>query len=427
MHELDSSASVCQRSGSMRSVRSDTPWALHAPIACRLAAVVIVALAAVATPAGGIGRAAQPADLDPRLLMLRVPDLAPGYVVGDDTSCGVALVGEEGTAQALTDLTARYRYRGCVTAFERRWAPLRSPPGPGLVNSDVVVFDGADGAHAALGLGTDVVGLLAGVGPGSLVRVGAPETIGEETAVYRTDDALVAGRSGRPGTAVLWRRGRVLALIFVGGLAWDAGLREALRLAAVQQGRIASPTPLKPGDYDDTEVALDNPRLGIDVYWLGRRFAPGRGLRPTALRLADGPLDRARGPGWRAELEYGRSSADGSDVTLGLWSPHAWARFAKTRLGRLVWHERCARAQRLTLPGGSAILYAGFATVQAHCDRRRTPDRFLAHVYLRHLVVSVNVPIGLCCRAASGPYNSLTGMRRVVRALRRRKTSSRTR
>lgn len=404
----------------MRSMRS-TPRVPPGRLAYRLAAVVLLALVPVTALAGGAGRAEQTAKLNPKLLMLRLPDLAPGYVVGD-VDCGLVL-GGEGASQALTALAAHDPYIGCSVELSRMWTPAGASPGPPLVQSAAVVFDAPAGASSALQLAADVVAFLTGVERSSIVREDAATTIGDASAVYRTNDALVAGHPHRPGVAVVWRSGRVLALTFVGGVAPDAAEPEALRLAALQQARIASPTRLQPRDYDDNEATLDDPLLGIDVYWLGHRFAPGRGLPPIALQLADGPVGRDAGPGWRAELEYGASPTSPTHVTLGLWRLRAWARFARTRLGQLIWHERCARAERIALPGGRAVLYAGFATAQQHCDAQRAPDRFLAHVYLKHLVVSVNIPAGLCCRDWSGSYNSLAGMRRVVRALRRRVTA----
>jgi hypothetical protein len=388
-----------------------------------IAVVGTATLIAAAALAGGLSRAEQSAHPDPKILMLRLPDLPPGYAVGLGTGCGLALAGE-GASPALTSLFARYPHRGCMTDLDRVWTRAGTPEGPQRVQSGAVVFDTAVGADAELRLGADVVAYLTGVARGSLVPVPASTTIGDATAVYRTDDTAVMESPGRPGFAVLWRSGRVLAMVLVGGLTPDAGEREALRLAAVQQGRVASPTRLKPRDYDDSEVTLDNPRLGIDAYWLGRRFTPGGTLQPLALKRTEGPIGAGEGPGWRVGLEYGPPRGFGTDVTLGLWKPRVWARFVRTRFGRLVWHERCARAERIALPGGHAVLYAAFATAQRRCDSSRPPDRFLAHVYLRRVVVSVNIPICWSCGDDSGPYDSLTGMRHVVRALHQRPQSS---
>jgi hypothetical protein len=143
------------------------------------------------------------------------------------------------------------------------------------------------------------------------------------------------------------------------------------------------------------------------------------------LRDSFGPTGDHRGPGWHAELDYG-GSRSAAGVTLGLWTPRAWARFRGTRLGRLVWHERCARADRFDVEGGRAVIYSGYSRRQKQCGRRR-PDRFLAHVYLRGEVVSVNVPICFLCAKPErrpDPYNSRAGLSAVVRGLHPRPPAS---
>ena len=68
------------------------------------------------------------------------------------------------------------------------------------------------------------------------------------------------------------------------------------------------------------------------------------------------------------------------------------------------------------------MIYAGYAERQKRCGQRRR-DVFLAHVYLPEVVVSVNVPHCFHCVRRDGrsdPYNSLAGMRAVVRGLRLR-------
>jgi hypothetical protein len=234
--------------------------------------------------------------------------------------------------------------------------------------------------------------------------------------VYRTDDALVRGRGRRSGSAVLWRSGRVLALVFVAGRG-GGQTDEALRLAGAQQRRIAEPTPLVPADNDDRQVPLDDPRLSLPVWWLGESFPAPEPL--PALVLEDA-LALGGGPGWRADIDYERAQG-GPGVTIALWRPRAFARFKATRLGRLVRGQRCARRTPVGLPGGRAVIYAGYADPPRRCARR-APDRYLAHVFLDGTVVTVNVPACLLCvrGAESGPYNSEAGMRAVVEGLRAR-------
>lgn len=53
------------------------------------------------------------------------------------------------------------------------------------------------------------------------------------------------------------------------------------------------------------------------------------------------------------------------------------------------------------------------------CPKRKR-DRVLAHIYLERAVVTVNIPICYFCIAVSArnePYNSLAGMKAVIRSL----------
>lgn len=70
-------------------------------------------------------------------------------------------------------------------------------------------------------------------------------------------------------------------------------------------------------------------------------------------------------------------------------------------------------------------LTPGYSYPPQRC-RARAPDRYLAHVFLDGLVVSVNVPIcSLCVDDADrpDPYDTLAGMRAVVEGLQPRPLS----
>jgi hypothetical protein len=175
-----------------------------------------------------------------------------------------------------------------------------------------------------------------------------------------------------------------------------------------------APTPLPPADNDDRLVPLDHPRLGLPVWWLGDPFvAPGS---LPALALEDAAV-LGDGPGWDATIEYAAAQA-GAGVTLGLWRPRAFARFKRTRLGRLVRGQRCARSTRIDLPAGHAVIYAGHADPPRRCSRR-APDRYLAHVHLDGAVVTVNLPACFLCIAPvdGDPYNTEAAMSAVVEGL----------
>ena len=383
-----------------------------------LALVVIVAAAIL--PAAPVQAAGAPRDLTLRLL-----DLAPGYLVGDDSGCGLGLTGE-GAPRELLRLE-RHRPRGCIMEFERLWAPPGEPSGPPLVESAAFRFSREAGAVAGFASARALLAHVLGVRRGSLGPLSLHASIGDAVAAYRTNDALVEGRPRRPGVAVLWRAGRVLSLVFAGGRGGADGEQAAVRLALLQQARIRSPSALRPGDNDDREVPLDNPRLGTEVHWLGRRFQPAGRLPALVLADSFGPLGPGEGPGWLAELDYD-ARGRGAGVKLGIWTPSDFARFERSRLGRLVRAHRCARSEQLDLPAGRAVIYGGHSDPPTRC-RARAPDRYLAHVFLDGLVVSVNVPICFLCIEGDAdhpdPYDTLAGMRAVVTGLRPRPLSRR--
>ena len=387
-----------------------------APRRWPLALAVIVAAAILPAAAGQAAGG-------PRDLTLRLSDLAPGYLVGDDSGCGLGLTGE-GAPRELLRLE-RHRHRGCIMEFERLWAPPGEASGPPLVESAAFRFSGEAGAVAGFASARALVAHVLGVRRGSLGPLSVSASIGDAVAAFRTNDALVEGRPHQPGVAVLWRAGRVLSLVFAGGRGGVEGEQAAIRLALLQHARIRSPTSLRPRDNDDREVPLDNPRLGIEIHWLGRRFQPAGRLPALVLADSFGPLGRGDGPGWLAELDY-EARGRGAGVKLGLWTPSAFARFERSRLGRLVRAHHCARSEQLELPAGRAVIYAGYSDPPKRC-RARAPDRYLAHVFLDGLVVSVNVPICFLCVDDDpdnpDPYDTLAGMRTVVKGLRPRPLS----
>jgi|GEM_PF-5921625 len=178
---------------------------------------------------------------------------------------------------------------------------------------------------------------------------------------------------------------------------------------------------------------LDDPELGIDIYWLGERFEPGGNLPPLVLSWVlgipgGGPL------GMRAQLDYPTEPLEPGGVGLRLMSQADWdAQLALDPatddfgfIAHMFWDSPCAQQERLDLDGGHAIVYSSY---QSLADRSVSTcptgpfDRFLAHVFMGDTVILVNAPIllentdGMPDR---GPYNSQEGMRQVVSALRLR-------
>lgn len=196
----------------------------------------------------------------------------------------------------------------------------------------------------------------------------------------------------------------------------------------------------------DPAAALNDPDLGVTVYWLGRRFDPGSGLPPLVLDDALATTTPGSGPGSRAKIDYR------GGVVLLLWRPEDWARFAQTPLGRLEWDSPCARTREIALPRGRAVIFMTYeperrpplatpvavrpgetpppwptptpvpfsALFPNGCPTGRDFDRFLAHVYFEDAVVTVNIPFCFACVGGFGPYDTLEGMEAVVTGLRPR-------
>jgi hypothetical protein len=394
---------------------------------------------AIALRSGGSAAAPR---IVPRQMLLRLHDLPPGYLVGDDSGCGQ--MGTEGAPPELAVFVVENHPRGCSFQYERLYRLPGHRPYPALVESMAFAVPTAETAGEGLELAPQLIASEAGIN--RLDEVAAPQRIGDATRRFHTSGALVGGQRGRQGSIVTWRFGRALALLVVAGQPRGADDRIALRLAHRQQTHLERPTPYPRRQYDDTLVPLDNPALRMPVFWLGRAFRPGHGLRPVRLERAYGPIERGGGPPWeKLELWYAGS------LYLRAWKPTGWELFRKTRFGRLALGLPCARSTEFKFKRGQATILASHgmagpaeppppvkarrrARGQAIAGRGapyaarpqscpdKPPNRFTAVVHIDHVVVAVNLPpsIPAASEPGYGPYNSVRGMKAVVRSLRLR-------
>lgn len=351
----------------------------------------------------------------PERLTLRLADAGPGYVLSSDSECGLGIGSPvEGEPSPLALLAFRHPHTGCLADMYELWAPPGSPERPLNIGSAVFAFRDEDGPTAAIRHPRELAEYVFGLS-GGFASIPLLAPLGDAAVAYRVDDAFVLSQLHRPAVVVIWRSGTTLALVMTGGLRGAAVERETERLAAVQQQRIEHPTPLTRAETDDVEVPLDDPQLDPPAMWLGRDFDPAGKLPGLTLTNAGGSppiLGDLR-------LDYGPREPF---RTVSLYVSHrsAWRRHARTRFGRLGWAEPCVRATRVRVEGGVAVIYAGHVRRQRRCGS--PPDRFLAHVFLRDVTVSVNPVECLSpfCREWGGPYDSAAGMRAIVRALRPR-------
>jgi hypothetical protein len=338
--------------------------------------------------------------VDPHAAVLRAGDMPRGYREGDDTGCGVASSEKAGE---LASLFAEERPHACVVELERVWA---GTTGPSTVTSAAYVFHDESGARRGFRARKLLLEYTASLSEPSE----QPATLGDEAR-------LVRGRGlNHPAAALVWRSGSVVAVLATE----PADVHATRALAKRQQRRIEGTAP-PPRRVDTVELALDDPALGLPVYWLGRSFDPPGAL--PELRLADATLlGPGSGPGDTVKLDYGgvaRSRPIG--VTLDLWRPGAWRRFRRTLLGRLVWDSACASKTSVRLRHGHAEIFAGYGTprpLRPPCPER-IPDRTLAHVYLPGMVVAVDMPYCYACAAPARrePYETVAGMTAIARSL----------
>jgi hypothetical protein len=244
----------------------------------RRAVLVVLLVCDPATVQAGSALASAPSFpvemRDTAALLLRLTDLGPGYTIGDDSGCGI---GTENAPERVAQAVIAHLPENCSIEFEhRRLSPY--------VESSAMTFHTPDGPATFFALRSEWLKYWSGIKKAAVDR---PQGgIGDEARLLLIPNDFVPGSSGRgrPGAVVFWRRGMTLASVHVAGPRQDRADRMALRLASRQDERIRVPKPIGPRDNDDLEVPLADPRIGVPVQWLGRRFAPGHGL--PRLRLA---------------------------------------------------------------------------------------------------------------------------------------------
>jgi hypothetical protein len=372
-----------------------------------LAAGALVLGALIATP--GLAGAFYPLDggAGAEKLVLRLADVGLGYQVGDDSGCGI---GVENASPAVASLVLTYwPIKGCGIQYEKLWNARKAGLARRIpyVSSSAYIFGTEDGARAGFQVAADLLGYEEGLErPEILARPDRP-ALGDEASTAFVPNAFALGIDHLPGVAVFWRKGLVLATVFVVGRSEPHGKAIALALARRQEARIERPTRLRPSEIDDDEVPLDDPRLEARVYWLGRRFAPGGfpGLRFSEVFQVD-----RRDPEWPGEsatIDYqGRQNG----VELTLWAPRRWTHFRRTKGGRGFWDKPCARGRVVTLRHGYAELFRSCTKRHAH---------FVAFAHLPGAVVDAGSYCWKC--TGEGAYGSFKGLTAVVRALHRRR------
>ncbi len=179
----------------------------------------------------------------------------------------------------------------------------------------------------------------------------------------------------------------------------------------------------------DPAGVLDRAPPDLAVYWLGEWFPGAAGLPPLILRQVVA-ADPARGPGYGFLLHYAPADdPHGPPVaTLELWSRASWERHLAQSREPSFWDGPCWGRQGLTLPGGTATVFAGPApetpgggrpspTTPGACPAG-APERFLAQAEFGQTVVRVSAPgVGGPGGTARSPYDTREGIEALVRGL----------
>jgi hypothetical protein len=385
--------------------------------------VAVMALAGTAAAAEpeffDIGPTTPAEELASRSL-LRLPDMPAGFVLEEEDFCGEPRdkseyygVVEQEEHLPPTPQEAFIKKSGsvfCIVGFERLYRAAGTGATPLQLSSFAFTTPSAADAAEGLALGPELIeetlfteGFDDGVAP----------PVGEEARQY--DTVLPGSRrfEGKAGVLLIWRQGRMIAGVFAVGATPGVSARAAATYAARQQSYVLSPRPYLPGESEDRRTFLDNPTIDVPIYWLGPRFH-GKGGNPTWF---DGAFTSE---GWLSPMPFRQLSVLYFNfLKLDTWTRSGWAKFTRTKAGRLWWTWHCTRTRTVKLPHGHAVIYGSYRRDESACPSWK-PKHFSAHVFLPGVVIAIGEPrykgsLG----EGDGTFGSWQGLESVVRGLRR--------
>lgn len=352
--------------------------------------------------------------------VLRLHDLPPGYVFGNDSPCRPleplpARISTNRPERRYSNWIVEHRPVVCNEEFEQVFKVPSLGPAPPQVEAAIISTPSEEASASGFELLTALIQFEEDSETAPIPPSGIPALLS------RSEDAVDESRTDRPGSSLHWPHGKLIAIVGAAGLDPLRNDQAALRFAQIQQQRIEAPTPYTEAERDDAEVQLDDPGLKLSVYWAGSSFVPGRGLPaadllnafPTGRGVAPWYRFRRGPPGAKLRLLY-----DGFD--LDAWTRQGWKRSQRSVFRRLDrrGRGRCARTTEVELERGRAIIYADYARRRGGACPQGPPDRHWAIARIGDVVIGVNLGIcPLCQDWSEGPYNSLRGMKAIARAL----------
>jgi hypothetical protein len=344
--------------------------------------------------------------------LLRLRELPGGYVLREGSYCEPFEVHSYTGKQELEAWAKAFAPFDCHVGYKRLYRPAGASPSPPSVATASVTTSSVEAAQAAEPALGELVENLTDARGVHAAPTGA--LIGEETHVFRSPEFDGEYRpEPLPGVAVVWRVGSAIEVTYAGGWSYAKDERAAYELAAKQQAHVVTPTQYLASEADDTPTYFENPGLKLPTYWLGRTFAPGKGLEQSYFGSVKtrAEIGGAR-PGLGQSVEYAPS------LWLDTWSPRGWARFANTPAGQWQWGWHCTRSREVRLPHGNAVVYGAYGKDYETCPSS-APHHFSARVSLPGVVITIGVAPCARCETGSLSYESMRGMEAVVRGLRR--------
>lgn len=336
-------------------------------------------------------------------VLLRLTDVPPGYMVGDDSGCGRIMPG--GADARLSRFIAGEYPAYCLRQLEYV-CPDRVADHPLTIISAVIYLSSDDKASEALSIVPSLLGALP-LGP-HLSSRGDALDVGDEARVFE-----VRGLQQLTGTLIAWRNGTTLNLIEVVDAPAEQAVFMVEALGQLQNARFARPLEPKDADTYDVEVPLGCGKPEAPVYWLGEALEED-GLPDAELVRTRGPVAEGSGPGDTFMLEY--RTANGLDgFTISVWTEEQWAAFLESELGKSSTSRPCALPKTIDLNDRE---------IEIHSPMVGCAQRFMAHVLMDDAIVTVNVPLGLCCLGPTpnspGRFDTPAALEAIARALVRR-------
>jgi hypothetical protein len=358
--------------------------------------------------------------------LLRLTDLPLGYLTvelledrGHVAECE-PLTDPEDTPARMLKFVRRFHPQGCVFGFQQLFGEPGAEPGPLAIGTGVLDARSKAEADAGWAVVPEMLGRLLGDHPPKPAP--APAKLGSATRLFHAAARIYYGGGKRTAiTFLVWRTGNTLAAVMAAGRSREVDDATVAVLARKQQQRIAKPTPLRPIENYDAEVALENPAVDLPVYWLGRDFHPPGGL--PELRLGNSlflekPLPEheeagfAEGPLAKLRLTYYSSN----NVTFSTWGPEDWSTYAGSKTGKAIVTWKCTQTKEVAVAGGTATIYLGYAKNYAKCPKK-APHAFTAWVKYGEDTVVVNAPFAADSIETVNPYGSFAGVEALLAGL----------